>query len=83
MSTMDVFRLIVIYKVLCLRYRCLIIVVNAHNGHWFRTHWYILQKLSKPLCSSPALFKAINPDSIIERAVQVYLEDFQDIAEIT
>ena len=29
--------------------------------------------------SSPALFKAINFDSIVERAMQVCLEDFQDI----
>jgi len=30
--------------------------------------------------SSPALFKAINSDFIVERAMQVCLKDFQDIA---
>ena len=31
--------------------------------------------------SSPALSKAINSDSIVERAMQVCLKDFQDTAE--
>ena len=30
--------------------------------------------------SSPALSKAINSDSIVERAIHVYLEDFQHTA---
>jgi len=30
--------------------------------------------------SSPVLFKAINSDSIMERAMHVCLEDFQDTA---
>ena len=30
--------------------------------------------------SSPALFKAMNSDSIVERAIHVCLEDFQDNA---
>ena len=30
--------------------------------------------------SSPALFKAMNSDFIVERAIHVCLEDFQDIA---
>jgi len=30
--------------------------------------------------SSPVLFKAINSDFIVERAMQVCLKDFQDIA---
>ena len=44
----------------------------GHNGISFQNY------RSSP--SSPALFKAINSDSIMERAMHVCLEDFQDTA---
>jgi len=41
MSTMNVSRLTIIYKVLYPKYRCLIIAVNTYGGHWLRPQWYI------------------------------------------
>ena len=52
-------------------------MTNTGFGH----KRYIFQKLSKLSASSPALSKAIKSDSIVERAIQVCLEDFQDTVE--
>ena len=46
----------------------------GHNGISFKNY-------RSHSVSSPTLFRAINFDSIVERAMQVYLEDFQDIAK--
>jgi len=45
----------------------------CHNGISFKN-------CRSHSASSPALSKAMNSDSIVERAIHVYLKDFQDIA---
>jgi len=79
MPTMDVSKLTVIYKILCARYRCLIIAMNAYNGHYLDYKGISFRFCRSHFASSPTLSKVITSDSIVEHAMQVCLEDFQDM----
>ena len=78
MSMTNVSRLTVVYKVLCPRYRCLIIAVNTYAGTDLGHNGISFKNCRSHSASSPALSKAINSDSIVEHAIHVFLQDFQD-----
>ena len=78
MSTKNVCTLTIINKVLCPKYHCLIIAVNAYGRHWFSHSGISFKNYRSHYASSPALSKAINFDSIVEWDMQVCFENFQD-----
>ena len=57
----------------------LTIKVYAYRDHCFVQNGISSRKLGTNSASSPALSKAMNLDSIVERAIYVCLDDFQDI----
>ena len=80
MSSSYVTRLSVIHNASSPSYCSLTITMYAYRGHWFGPKWISSKKFRSHSASSPALSKAMNSDSIVERAIHLCLDDFQDIA---
>ncbi|KAF3660121.1 hypothetical protein FXO38_12290 [Capsicum annuum] len=73
MSPSFVTRFTVVHHAPCPTYCRLAITVYTYWFHWFGPIRNIFQEISEP---APALSNDINSDSIVERAIQVCLDDF-------
>ena len=80
MSTTNMSRLTVIYKILCPQYHCLIVAVMHMAGTGFGHNGISFKDYRSHSAFSPTLSKAMNSYFIVEQAIHVCLEDFQDTA---
>ena len=81
MSTMNMSRFTIIHISVCLTNRRLTIPIDGSRKHKFQLSWIISSSNWRShSTSSVALSRAMNFNSIVERAMHVCLEYFQDTA---